>query len=186
MGEHRQPASCSVECSTPWFDLVSKRVADGDLPYYALRMLDYVSVVALTATREMILVRQYRPAVEQYTLELPAGHVEKDQTPEEAARRELTEETGFTPPRLDFLGTLLSDTGRNENKMWCYLASDVQPPSPSWVREEGIEVVLVPLDRIHDLIRGGEFNHALHVAALMMATLRSPAFTRWSGPATAR
>ena len=50
-------------------------------------------------------------------------------------------------------------------------ASEVQPPSSIWVREAGVEVVLVPLDQIHDLIRGGAFNHALHIAALMLATV---------------
>ncbi len=182
MGDSTPPDS--VEYSTPWFELVSKRV--GGANYYSLRMPDYVSVVAITETREIVLVRQYRPAVEQLTLELPSGHVEKDQTPEESAKTELSEETGFTGLRFDLVGTLLSDTGRNQNRTWCYMALGVVPPSGSWIREEGLEVVLVPVDRLPDMIRRGEFSHALHIAALMMATLRSPGFTLWSGSAAAR
>ena len=74
----------SVEYSTPWFELVSRPY--GGATYYSLRMSDYVIVVPVTEDREIVLVRQYRPAVGQFTLELPAGHVEKGQTPEEAAQ----------------------------------------------------------------------------------------------------
>ena len=58
-----------VEFETPWFQLVSKRVAGESAPYYALRVQDYVCVVAFTAQDELVLVRQYRPAVERHTLE---------------------------------------------------------------------------------------------------------------------
>src|SRR6266851_2080919 len=102
-----------TEFSTPWFQLISKRVANDPAPFYSLRMLDYVAVVAFTRADEIILVRQYRPAVERFTLELPSGHVEKDEPPAESARRELAEECGFEAPHLELLGTLLSDTGRN-------------------------------------------------------------------------
>ena len=87
--------SRSIEFTTPWFDLVAKRMNAVDPPYYSLRMLDYVSVIALTTERQVVLVRQYRPAVERYTLELPSGHVEADETPEQSAHRELAEETGY-------------------------------------------------------------------------------------------
>ena len=172
MDEHKKAVSVSVEYSTPWFDLVSKRVAGQPEPYYALRMADYVCVVAITARRELVLVRQYRPAVERYTLELPAGHVESDQTPEEAARCELAEETGFAPPAFELLGTLFSDTGRHENRMWCYLADAVQPLGPSHTTEAGLETVFVPLAEVNQMVSRGEFDHALHIAALMLATLR--------------
>src|SRR5258708_34523054 len=94
-----------TEFSTPWFQLISKRVPGNASPFYSLRMLDYVSVVAFTPSDEIILVRQYPPAVERFTLEFPTGHVEKDEPPAASARAELAEECGRDAATLDLLGT---------------------------------------------------------------------------------
>jgi ADP-ribose pyrophosphatase len=160
-----------TEFSTPWFELVSKFVAGESKPYYALRMSDYVAVVAITEACELVLVRQYRPAVERLTLELPSGHIERNETPEHAARRELAEECGLDAQDIQLLGTLLSDTGRNENRVWCYFAGALKPCA-SFVPEPGVERVLVPAIKMSDLIAKGEFDFSLHVAALMLAVLR--------------
>ena len=176
MGEVRKPLAESIEYSTPWFQLVSKRVEGEPEPYYALRMIDYVCIVALTPPGDLVLVRQYRPAVNAYTLELPAGHVEPNQTPEQAARLELAEETGFTAARFDLLGEHYSDTGRHENTAWCYLATDVTV-LPGWTaREAGIEVVLAPSADLRRLMLAGEISHAPHLAAVMLAALRDGRF----------
>ena len=161
-----------VEFETPWFQLVSKRVAGESAPYYALRVQDYVCVVAFTDEDELVLVRQYRPAVERHTLELPSGHVEPNEAPAVSARRELAEECGLDAPRLELLGTLISDSGRNENKIWCYLASKVSPLGADYVPERGVERILVPRVELPELIAKAEFDHALHVAALMLVVLK--------------
>jgi ADP-ribose pyrophosphatase len=158
-----------VELTTPWFDLVAKRMHVGDPPYYSLRMPDYVSVIALTGEQQVVLVRQYRPAVERYTLELPSGHVEADETPEQSARRELAEETGYHADSMELLGALLTDSGRHENRLWCYLASMVTPLDTGYDPEPGIEIVLVHRHALLDLICAGEYNHALHLAVLLLA-----------------
>ncbi len=81
---------------TPWFRLVERTVGDAPHPHYTLIPPDYVSVLALTDRNEVLLVRQFRPAVGAETLELPSGHVEAGQTPAMAALTELQEETGYT------------------------------------------------------------------------------------------
>ena len=161
-----------IEFQTPWFELVSKQVDGESAPFYSLRMSDYVSVVAFTPESELVLVRQYRPAVESFTLELPSGHVDQGERPEASARRELAEECGFAVGKVELLGTLLSDTGRNENRLWCYLATDVTSVGPQYVPEAGLERVLVPREDLPRLIERGELSHALHLAALMLAVLR--------------
>ncbi len=164
-----------VEFETPWFQLMSKRVAGEAAPYYSLRMSDYVCVAAFTERDELVLVRQYRPAVERHTLELPSGHVEPKEAPAESARRELAEECGLDTPQLELLGTLISDTGRNENRLWCYFAARVSPLGADYVPEPGVERILVPRMKLPELIARGEFDHALHLAALMLAVVKHSA-----------
>ena len=103
---------------------------------------------------------------------MPSGHVEAGESPEQSARRELAEECGFDAPELELLGTLISDTGRNENRLWCYLARRVTPLGASYVPERGVECVLVPRANLAELVAKAEFNHALNVAALMLAVLK--------------
>jgi len=161
-----------VEFETPWFQLVSKRVAGESAPYYVLRVQDYVCVVAFTAGDELVLVRQYRPAVERHTLELPSGHVEPNESPAESARRELAEECGLDAPQMELLGALISDSGRNENKIWCYYAPEVVPLGPDYKPEPGVERILVPRAEIPGLLQRAEFDHALHVGALMLLVMK--------------
>ena len=129
-------------------------------------------VVAFTDRDELVLVRQYRPAVERHTLELPSGHVEPKETPAESARRELAEECGFDAPRLELLGPLASDTGRNENRIWCYFAAKVSSLGPDYVPEPGVERILAPRAQLPELMARAEFDHALHLAALMLAVMK--------------
>ena len=158
--------------ATPWFELVAKQVAGQSAPFYALRMRDYVSVVALTEDAELVLVRQYRPAIERHTLELPSGMVESDETPAESAGRELGEECGFRAQEIELLGTLVSDTGRNENRLWCYLARGLMPMGAGYAPEPGVQRVLLPRTRLRESMISGEFDHALNLAAMMLAVAR--------------
>ncbi len=90
---------------------------------YSLRAKDYVTVVAVTPEKHLVLVRQFRPSVGRSTLELPSGHVEDGDTPEVAARKKFLEETDFVADRFDFLGQLCPDTGLMANRLWCFLAA---------------------------------------------------------------
>ena len=153
---------------TKWFRVVARPQPDGD-PYYLLELQDYVTVVALTPARRLLLVRQFRPVVQRQTLELPSGHVEDAESPEQAARRELVEETGFDAARLELLGTLVPDVGRLANRMWCYFAAGVTPSTASPAREPGLSVVEVPERDAIRFASDGTIDHALNLAALLLA-----------------
>ena len=70
--------------TTPWFELIGKKIENDPAPHYSIRTPDYVSVFAVTTNGTFPLVRQFRPAVEDVTLELPCGHVDQGETPEQA------------------------------------------------------------------------------------------------------
>jgi ADP-ribose pyrophosphatase len=137
--------------------------------YFVVRPRDYVSIVALTTDQRLVLVRQYRPAVERMTLELPSGLVDAGELPEVSARRELLEETGYVAERFEHIGTLIPDSGRYENRLWCYAARDVRRSSAMVEVEAGLEAVLVDVSRLAHMLETSEFDHALHLAALMLA-----------------
>jgi 8-oxo-dGTP pyrophosphatase MutT (NUDIX family) len=153
---------------TRWFSVVEEPQATGD-PFYLLELPDYVSVVALTASRELLLVRQYRPVVGRETLELPSGHVDPGERPEDAARRELLEETGFEAAALETLGTLVPDVGRLANRMWCYFAAGVRPSAVPHERESGVTLVQLPEREALARAADGTIDHALNLAPLVLA-----------------
>lgn len=162
--------------TTPWFDVVAKTVQgrESEGPYYSLRMSDYVTVLALTRDHRVVLVRQYRPAVERETLELPSGHVEPGESPVECGLRELREETGYVPGRAESLGRYLSDTGRHENGIWYVLVRDAVRDAAAPAVEEGIRCECVPLKELPTLMTEGKLDHALNLAVFAAALTRAP------------
>jgi ADP-ribose pyrophosphatase len=166
-----KPLKTEVAFATPWFELLGKTMNAEEAPYYSLRLPDYAAVVAVTAEQRILLVRQYRPAVERYTLELPSGLVDPGETPAEAASRELVEETGYAANAVEVLGPMFPDTGRLANRIWACAAvgvKGVKGRDP----EAGIEAVEYTLPDLWRATAEGEFDHALHVAILLMAVLK--------------
>lgn len=161
-----------IAFATKWFQVEAKHTDADPQPYYSLKLPDYVTVIAYTAQGDIVLVRQYRPAIEAVTLELPSGLVDGKDDAEATARRELEEETGYKAGEMVHLGTLYSDTGRLQNRLWCYLARNVKS-IPGWKSEEqGIQTVLMPPTELSKAMLDGRFKHALHLAALHLATLQ--------------
>jgi ADP-ribose pyrophosphatase len=158
--------------STPWFELTAKQTDLDPQPFYSIKQADYVSVIAITAESDLVLVRQYRPAVEAYTLELPSGLVDEGSTPEAAAMRELEEEAGYTGSEPELLGVLYPDTGRLQNRMWCFAVRHARQ-IPGHKVERGMEPVIMKADRVEHALRAGELSCALHYAAFLLLTLRS-------------
>lgn len=156
---------------TKWFSVAAKTVAGSMDPHYVIQTNDFVSIVATNREGELLLVRQFRTAAERVTLEIPSGHVEKGETPEEAARKELLEETGHVAESFELIGTLSPCIGRYQNRLWCYFAKDARPTEDSDYRpEEGIEPVLYA-GSLPDLVRDESFFSSLSVSSLMLAVI---------------
>ncbi len=125
---------------TPWFQILSQHPPGFDTPYYSVRVSDFAMVVALNPQGHILVVRQFRPAIGRATLELPAGHVDPGETPEQAAHKELCEETGYETTTLELLATLSPSTSRFTNRAWMFFAPSVQPAiRPAFAREAGTE-----------------------------------------------
>ena len=82
-----------------------------------------MAIVPILGNGDVILVRQYRKPAEQDLLEIPAGGIEPGEQPDEAARRELQEETGFTPRRLEHLATFYTTPGFSTERMHLFVAT---------------------------------------------------------------
>lgn len=165
-----KPLRTEVAFATPWFEVIAKTMQTDEAPYYSLKLPDYAAVVALTEDQRVLIVRQYRPAVEQYSLELPSGIIDPGEEPGETARRELLEETGYAVAEVTVLGSLFVDTGRMNNRIWNCVATGARKQE-NHVPEPGIEVLTWSIDELWRATRAGEFALSLHVAALMPAVL---------------
>ena len=100
-------------------------------------------------------------------LEIPAGGIEPDEQPIECVRRELQEEIGFLPKKIDKLGGFFSSPGFCTEYLYLYLATQLEPSRLEAEDTEEIEVVEKPLSQIPDLISSGEICDAKSIAGLM-------------------
>ena len=162
---------------TPYFSLRSDglRLPDGGIkdPYYVIERPDAAIIFPLTTDGQVVLVSQYRPPLEMIELGLPAGLVEEGERPEEAARRELSEETGYTGGKWEPLGSVASSPSLKNNWAYLFLARGVEETAaPDPDEHELVEVVRVPLQEIPNLIHSGKIVSSSGVAAIMLALER--------------
>jgi ADP-ribose pyrophosphatase len=162
------------DLSIPYFEQIQKSVISpyhpGHQIYYSIKPPDYVAILALTPENKLVIVKQYRPAVEDYTYELPSGHIDSGETPSQAIIRELKEETNCIANDVVLLGETIPDTGRLENRQWAFYSNDLvvnEFPEPE--ENEGIEVSLVTPDEFVKMIANGEFKHALDLCVIALA-----------------
>ncbi|MBW1975183.1 MAG: NUDIX hydrolase [Deltaproteobacteria bacterium] len=142
---------------------------------YALCVADWVNVIPLTDDMQVVMVKQYRHGIRDFTLELPGGVIDSGDTPEGAARRELMEETGFVAEKFELLGTVFPNPAIQTNKCYTYLACDARKEKSQQLDEmEDIEVITIPLDLVADLIRKGEISHGLIMAAFCHLFVKKP------------
>jgi 8-oxo-dGTP pyrophosphatase MutT (NUDIX family) len=139
--------------------------------YHAIAQPDYIAIVARTPNGTIPIVRQYRPALECFTWELPAGMLDKGEAPTDCCRRELLEETGYPARTVHALGTYAPCTARLSNRMHSFFV-ETGPRDELTATEPGIELKLVTPQELGALIRTGEFVLQSHIGALLLAAMR--------------
>jgi len=134
--------------------------------FFVIECPDWVNVIALTRTNDVVLIEQYRQGTEEIILEIPGGMIDKDEEPEAAARRELTEETGYESNELIYLGKSRPNPAIQNNWMYHFLALDCEKTRETAFDEhESLLTRLAPLGEIPQLIRSEQITHSLAVAA---------------------
>lgn len=110
-----------------------------------------VAIVPVKNAHEVLLIRQYRPPLDRYVIEFPAGLNDKGDSIEEAARRELLEETGYYAGKIMYLTEGPLSSGASGEILSVYLAEDLEFSGTAKRDEtEDIEVITIPIDEVHD------------------------------------
>jgi ADP-ribose pyrophosphatase len=126
------------------------------------------AVVPLLDGGQVVLIRQFRPAVGEMIWEIPAGRLEPGETPEQCVARELAEEAGYRAGAMERLGTMLSAVGFSDEAVHLFLARDLRPIPPSLEEDEFIEVVPMPLTEAVAMVRRGEIPDGKTQLALLL------------------
>ncbi|MFN7019319.1 MAG: NUDIX domain-containing protein [Fimbriimonadales bacterium] len=130
-----------------------------------------VAIVPLLNRETVLLIRQYRQAVGETLLEIPAGTLEPDEPIDACARRELEEETGYTARQLRRLFSQYLAPGYSQEVLHVYLAEDLAPAAQHPDEDELVELVPTPLSAIETMVLDGRIKDSKTIAGLLM-TLR--------------
>jgi len=128
---------------------------------------DCIAVVVLDDKDNVILERQFRRPAEKVLLEIPAGGIEFEESPEDAVRRELQEEIGYLPGKVTRLGGFFAAPGYCTEYLHLFLAEDLKPSQLTAEDTDEIEIVRVPVGEIKGLIDSGQICDAKSVAGLL-------------------
>lgn len=126
------------------------------------------AVVPIDEQGRLIMVRQYRNALERYTLEIPAGGLQTSEEPtRDAAARELSEETGYHCDQLELLLSIRTTVAFCNEKIDIYVAEHLTPGKQHLDEDEYVQVKAYPLEELVDKIYAGEIQDSKTVAAIL-------------------
>ncbi|MFF2752634.1 NUDIX hydrolase [Psychrobacillus sp. NPDC058041] len=113
-----------------------------------------VAIIAITEDNKIILVEQYRKALERSIIEIPAGKIESGELPEVTARRELEEETGYTTKNLQYIQTFATSPGFADEIIHLYFAKNIEKMTEkaSLDEDEFVELMYVSIEEMKTLI----------------------------------
>lgn len=138
--------------------------------YYTMEFTDWVNIIPVTEDKKIVLIKQYRHSVNETIIEIPGGSMspKKMETPEVAAVRELTEETGYTSTQVEYVGFHYPNPALLNNKMHTFIAWDSKKTQNQNLDPyEDIEVFEVTKSELLEKIHSGEISHSIILASLL-------------------
>lgn len=168
-----QKLSQRPQLQTRIFDVVGALyrhpVRNSEREFVVINAPDWVNVVALTPDGHLVLVRQFRYGIDEFSLEIPGGVIDQGEDPVIAGLRELREETGYSGAPAKLLGTVRPNPAMQSNRChFVYVEQAVKAHDLEWDPDEELQVTTMPVDEVLALARSGGIDHGLVLNALML------------------
>ena len=113
------------------------------------------------------MVRQYRKAAERVMLEVPAGKIDPGESPEDAAKRELKEETGYTAGNIKFLMQFYPSVGYSEEILYLYLCTELTSGETNFDEHEAIDIEEYEVNKLYKMAMDGDIQDAKTIIAVL-------------------
>jgi len=123
------------------------------------------SVIVPTISEKLVMIYNYRYPLDENCLEFPSGHIEVEESPEQAARRELEEEVGYSAEQLRFIGEFCPSV-RSGQKAHVFLTEVSKKGTLNRDNCELQRTVILPVDEVYRKLNAGEIKHAASIVAL--------------------
>ena len=153
--------------------ILSLRVETVEMPdkkYSKREIVDHVKgvgIIAFDGEDSICLVRQYRKAIDEFTLEIPAGLVEVNEKPIETAKRELQEEIGYKPLDIEYLFDMHASPGFTNDKLSFFLAKNLEESKLELDEDEFLEKKSYKIEDVYNMVINGEITDAKTIIAVM-------------------
>ena len=162
LSRHRYFTARKDKCETPEGNIVDE--------YFVVELPTTCCAVAITEQGEVLMVRQYRHPVEEAILEIPGGFVDENETPEQAVKRELKEETGYEFSTIKKVGKIAANPGVLNNFTFLFLAQGgIKTGEQTLDTNELIEIEKISLQELKTLFLENRILQSLHANCIFYA-----------------
>ena len=127
-----------------------------------------VGIVAITDDNKVVLVKQFRKPIEKPIFEIPAGKLEKNESPKECAERELKEETGYSAKNLKLIHKFFTSAGFSNEIMFVYLATGLTPGENNLDADEFLDVYEIELEEAYNMVLKNDVEDAKTSIGLLL------------------
>ncbi|MFH1779607.1 MAG: NUDIX hydrolase [Candidatus Micrarchaeota archaeon] len=160
----------TIEHENPWFTVSKETIKTekGLQDWYLLNGKAAVTIFGVTLEGKVVLIDNYRHGIRQTILELPAGFIDEGETPEQAAVREMREETGFKVNKIQLVSELFFRPSHSKDKVSVFYAELGEQGKQELDENEEAEVVLVTPRELFDKVISGQITSSLQVSAILL------------------